>query len=116
MSIQVRATAKGYYGMQRYDPGEEFEVAEEKHLASWMERLDGRPNDRAIRGNEQRRRKLNRRHRVADGAVDGAPVKPADEAVRDLGVTDTKARPRRRRRPGKADDAVSLGEMALKGQ
>ncbi len=39
MPIRVRALARGRYDRIRQE-GEEFEIAEDKHLGSWMEVLD----------------------------------------------------------------------------
>ncbi len=39
MGIPVKATKEGYYGRYRV-PGDTFEVANARHVGSWMERLD----------------------------------------------------------------------------
>jgi hypothetical protein len=33
--MQVKATRRGFYGSLR-EPGDEFELADEKHMGSWM--------------------------------------------------------------------------------
>lgn len=38
--IRVRATAPGFYGGSRRRRGDEFDVAEERHVGKWMVRVD----------------------------------------------------------------------------
>lgn len=52
MAIKVIAHRAGYYGHYR-EPGDEFEVADEKAFHdSWMERADGKQGKRVV-GNAQ---------------------------------------------------------------
>ena len=46
--IRVKATAKGYFGQLR-EPGDEFEIPDEKALGNWMEVVEEKPARRARR-------------------------------------------------------------------
>ena len=46
MSISVKASQLGFYGTKLRYEGDEFAVASEKELGSWMDRLDA-PEPRA---------------------------------------------------------------------
>lgn len=62
MGIRVMATRPGVYGptgaeARRYEEGEEFTVADESQLGTWMARLDGKENP-ALKKAENARAKL----------------------------------------------------------
>ena len=41
MGIKVRAKARGYYGLQIREKGDEFLVEDEESIGKWMERVTG---------------------------------------------------------------------------
>lgn len=62
MGIRVMATRPGVYGptgdqARLYQEGEEFTVAEESQLGTWMARLDGKENPALLKA-EKAREKL----------------------------------------------------------
>lgn len=41
--MRVKATKKGFDGMQLREPGVIFDVSEKQFSGKWMERIDGKP-------------------------------------------------------------------------
>lgn len=73
--IPVKAKIQGYY-IQLREPGEEFQVASESDLGSWMKRLDGKPNP------AEKRIKAPRAHRMPE--PDKVPETLSEAAKADL--------------------------------
>ena len=48
--MRVRAVARGLYGGRLTDPGTEFEIVSDDHLASWMEPTEEKDRARFARG------------------------------------------------------------------
>jgi hypothetical protein len=63
MGVKVRAIARGVYG-RLYEPGQVFEILDDRHLGSWMEPVEEKDRDRLA-------------DRLAAFAVDRRPPPPA---------------------------------------